>query len=986
MNEATITLSVANVRGRPDNKLYPHNVVIKSEHELAETLQFDHVAGLFKNNERGNNNFIKANCLIMDCDNDSDDARKWQTPESISARLPGVAFYSCYSRNHMKQKGEKSPRPKFHVYFILKHDITSESEVRRYKEKILSVIPEFDANAKDAARFIFGVETPQIKFFNGDLDIIEYLNSLPEKAPNLFDDTHTESYSQSVKQIDTLNTAPTATISHTAQKKSYDYSGVIKEGERNATLYRRGIHHIIHSETLEKAKSAWDLDCERCESPLPFSELNKIWQSVLESDAFKIRRLAEALNNRAEFLAKTQNYNRQDIVKDICRAIYDSNEYKKLFSFAVQRLMQYKTTGNAYNRFIKDISNYVARLGMDYINEVWEDALNVEAVRLAILARKYKGNKEVYEEEALKISDDEKLISNIWDKEDSNTQQSSKSASYSIYSGEKKKSIPLNINAVNSALKKLGITIKLNKITQRVIVENLPHENPYVLEDIHNLSGLEFNNVALSALPGILLPYLRDLNYSCSLELIELYLNTIAQSRAFNPVEDMLKSKKWDGNNRLSELYKIMGIESNEFYCTLTRKWLIQAVAMALNDNGKHSCEFVLTLQGAQGAGKTEFFRNIAVNPEWFKGATVIDLRVKDTYIEALTHWICELGEVDDTFKKEQAQLKGFITDNKAIYRMPYARSTTERPRRTVFGATVNPERFIKDSTGGTRRWATIRITRIDSEKMRNLPLEWYQQLWAQAYDLFVQNEKEYRLTEDERAKLERENQSASDFIRGEAELIENLDWSQPVEKWTFKTPTQFINEACLQHSLRPAEVGRALQKMMTYESRIQAKRSNHGTLYLLPMTNYLAEQEQGKSEYNVFIQRTEYIPESHTDDYSYIISEQESSYSKQNTPQVTQWDFDTKTQTVIKEVNAEYKNHKGCENGIVSDTVKLYISKGLQEENFERDMKLLTENDAIALDKIFSQLNRYQEAELAQRIWVAKYNERGKRESRIGA
>ncbi len=54
----------------------------------------------------------------MDCDNeDNDSAENWITPFDVSAAFPGVAFAAVYSRNNMKQKSDKSPRPRFHVYF-----------------------------------------------------------------------------------------------------------------------------------------------------------------------------------------------------------------------------------------------------------------------------------------------------------------------------------------------------------------------------------------------------------------------------------------------------------------------------------------------------------------------------------------------------------------------------------------------------------------------------------------------------------------------------------------------------------------------------------------------------------------------------------------------------------------------------------------------------------------------------------------------------
>lgn len=62
----------------------------------------------------------------------------------------------------MKQKGQKTARPRFHIYF----PITTETDQKKYgelKKAIHSSFPFFDSNALDSARFIFGVE-PQMLY------------------------------------------------------------------------------------------------------------------------------------------------------------------------------------------------------------------------------------------------------------------------------------------------------------------------------------------------------------------------------------------------------------------------------------------------------------------------------------------------------------------------------------------------------------------------------------------------------------------------------------------------------------------------------------------------------------------------------------------------------------------------------------------------------------------------------------------------------
>jgi predicted P-loop ATPase len=94
--------------------------------------------------------------------------------------------------------------------------------------------------------------------------------------------------------------------------------------------------------------------------------------------------------------------------------------------------------------------------------------------------------------------------------------------------------------------------------------------------------------------------------------------------------------------------------------------------------------------------------------------------------LSAVGHWIVELGELESTFKKDVARLKGFLTADQDKVRRPYAKVDSEYQRRTVFTATVNDGCFLVDSTGNTRFW-TIPVVSINYQHGIDM-----QQLFAQ--------------------------------------------------------------------------------------------------------------------------------------------------------------------------------------------------------------------------------------------------------------
>ena len=112
------TLFGSDYVGSPGNCLYPHRFEVSDADSLKEAVRHDYVCAEYKNSYRNGANYLSADCLPVDCDNDhSDDPALWVTPEDVAANFPGVRFAVHYSRHHMKEKNGAAARPKFHVLF-----------------------------------------------------------------------------------------------------------------------------------------------------------------------------------------------------------------------------------------------------------------------------------------------------------------------------------------------------------------------------------------------------------------------------------------------------------------------------------------------------------------------------------------------------------------------------------------------------------------------------------------------------------------------------------------------------------------------------------------------------------------------------------------------------------------------------------------------------------------------------------------------------
>ena len=248
---AEIRLYYADCAGVPGNCSYPHEAVIEDAASLRRAVSRDYVCVAYKNSYRANANFRTTNCLGMDCDNDhSDNPEDWITPEHVRSAFPDTTFAVHFSRNNMKEKRGKVPRPKFHVLFLI-DEITDPDEYSDLKKRVSAVFPYFDTRALDAARFFYGTETPQAEFCAGSITLNECLELYyPEAAEDAFWD---------------LNSARATTI---------------PEGRRNSTLSHFAGRVLKRYGDTEEAYAAFMERAAKCAPPLEDAELKTIWRSA----------------------------------------------------------------------------------------------------------------------------------------------------------------------------------------------------------------------------------------------------------------------------------------------------------------------------------------------------------------------------------------------------------------------------------------------------------------------------------------------------------------------------------------------------------------------------------------------------------------------------------------------------------------------------------------------------------------------------------
>ena len=255
----TFHLSVAvGVRQQPKKRTYAQEVEISSLDEFRQAVQWDNVGAILKEHHRSNDNFISTDVIMMDCDNESDNPIDWLTPDKLAERISNVPFFIAYSRNHLKDKSDKSARPRWHIYLPLSETCSDVKRIRAMKEKLLRVVPEFDSGAKDAARLFYGVDNPQCEAHEGEICINDFLDTIPDFMQDARHDRENDKYTE-----------------HDVAD-----SEAIPVHERNSTLFQVAMQNLGKYGISEKARKIFDNACSRCQPPLSISEVAQIWISA----------------------------------------------------------------------------------------------------------------------------------------------------------------------------------------------------------------------------------------------------------------------------------------------------------------------------------------------------------------------------------------------------------------------------------------------------------------------------------------------------------------------------------------------------------------------------------------------------------------------------------------------------------------------------------------------------------------------------------
>lgn len=136
--------------------------------------------------------------------------------------------------------------------------------------------------------------------------------------------------------------------------------------------------------------------------------------------------------------------------------------------------------------------------------------------------------------------------------------------------------------------------------------------------------------------------------------------------------------------------------------------------------------------------------------------------------------------------------------------------------------------------TAGNRRYWIVPVSNIDNEKLEKLGKEWIKQLWLQAYNEIKENPQKFRLTKEEKQKLDNRNNNFLEYSPCEEEITLKMDFKGGImEKWT----TAELNQEIFDNKSSATTIGRALSKIKNkYPEFVTIEKNKNGRYYLLPI------------------------------------------------------------------------------------------------------------------------------------------------------
>lgn len=213
-------------------------------------------------------------------------------------------------------------------------------------------------------------------------------------------------------------------------------------------------------------------------------------------------------------------------------------------------------------------------------------------------------------------------------------------------------------------------------------------------------------------------------------------LQCVAHENVHDSMLDFLNQNipQWDETPRIGDFFETYCEGERSEWNTAVAYYLFTALWGRASSPDGIKCDISPVLVGRQGCGKSTLAKILAMREEWF-GEVNFELKPEDMAREMRQKIVMEIPELGGMTRKEQNDVKAFMTRTHDSWIPKYQERAMKAARRCIFVMTTNDREFLTDSTGN-RRWAPVEVGQTDRERLkRDMP-----QLMAEARTLYEVN------------------------------------------------------------------------------------------------------------------------------------------------------------------------------------------------------------------------------------------------------
>jgi len=217
-------------------------------------------------------------------------------------------------------------------------------------------------------------------------------------------------------------------------------------------------------------------------------------------------------------------------------------------------------------------------------------------------------------------------------------------------------------------------------------------------------------------------------------------IQTVAHTRRFHPIREMLQGLVWDKKPRLTNwLVHVLGESPDslspamlEYLQIVGRCWVLGMVNRVMQPGCKF--DYCPVLEGLGGLRKSTMVE-ILGGTKYYSDTPFEVGRGKEAQEQVQGLWVYEIAEMTHFSKSDIGAIKAFISSKVDRYRVAYGATVGSFARQCILVGTTNENTYLRDRTGNRRFWPVPVKHVINTEWL----IKYRDQLLAEAFELYEQ-------------------------------------------------------------------------------------------------------------------------------------------------------------------------------------------------------------------------------------------------------